>query len=73
MKLRAIHLAAASVLLFTGCFGFPKFGTAQKVERARLQRALAVNPTNAHAAFSLGKTNLDAGKFSDAASFSSNE
>jgi len=69
VKLRAIHLAAAATLLFTGCFSFPKFGAAQKIERDRLKRAIEVNPANAHAAFSLGKTNLDAGEFDAAAGY----
>ncbi len=59
-------LACAAAVMLCGCFNLPKFGMAQEVERNRLKRAVMINPRNAHASFSLGKSALDAGEFGEA-------
>jgi len=67
MRVRDIAVIATACIALSGCISLPKFGAAHKAEQGRLERALEMNPANAHAAFSLGKGKLDIGEYSAAA------
>jgi tetratricopeptide (TPR) repeat protein len=69
MRIRDFIVIAAACVALSGCISLPKFGAAHKAEQGRLERALEMNPANAHAAFSLGKGKLDIGEYSAAAKY----
>jgi tetratricopeptide (TPR) repeat protein len=64
--LRVIACALFTLLL-AGCINLPKFGGGSDIDGARLSRAIALNPRNAHAHFMEGRRLLAEGDHSGAA------
>ncbi len=59
-------LAVVAVSL-AGCVRLPAFKSADETARKRFSRAVHLNPDSPHAWFSLGKTQLEAGDYDEAA------